>query len=249
VIVGGGPTGIEVASEISEFVDTLIPYYPKFVKNKVKVDIKILNSSDNFLPNFPSKLKKKVYNIFNKSKAPVSLVLDAKVLSMTSSSITLTNNKTIDYDVAIWAAGVSANVPQSNLKISESGRILVSPTLNVKDNKNVFAIGDVAEIEGVNLPQLAQVAVDESKICANNIAALMESNPLEPFNFKPKGFLLSLGHNNAAVSIKNTVIVGKFAWILWRYFYLYQMFGKGSKIKILFNWIINEFSPRDISKI
>jgi NADH dehydrogenase len=260
-VVGGGPTGIEIATEVSEFTDTLIPNYAIFKNKKTDIDIRILNASENFLPNFSSKLRKEVFNLFKSGKSPISLILNARAKEVLENRIILeridskspdnvsSEEKNIDFDIVIWAAGVAPNVPEGEFVRTLSGRILVMESLNIKNTDNVFAIGDVADFESTSLPQLAQTAVDESKICARNIYNLIVQKPLKPFVFKQKGLILSLGHNNAAISIGKNVFMGKIAWFLWRYFYLSQMFGKGSKIKILINWILNEFSPRDISKI
>ena len=271
-IVGGGPTGIEIATEISEFTDTLIPNYSIFKNKKTDIDIRILNASENFLPNFPKRLKKEVFNLFRLGKSPISLILNARAKEVLENKImledldpenldsehlgveSLDNNisqkeKSVDFDIAIWAAGVKANVSIIESNLTKTGRILVTDNLNIRGFDNVFAIGDVADFESTSLSQLAQTAVDESEVCARNIYNLITEKPLLPFVFKQKGLILSLGHNNAAISIGKSVFMGKFAWFLWRYFYLSQMFGRGSKAKILSNWILNEFSPRDISKI
>ncbi|MHB8442919.1 MAG: NAD(P)/FAD-dependent oxidoreductase [Patescibacteria group bacterium] len=260
-VVGGGPTGIEIATEVSEFTDTLIPNYAIFKNKKTDIDIRILNASENFLPNFSSKLRKEVFNLFKSGKSPISLILNARAKEVLENRIILesieaksldntsSEEKNVDFDIAIWAAGVTPNVPEGEFVRTLSRRILVTENLNIKNTDNVFAIGDVADFDSPSLPQLAQTAVDESEFCARNIYNLIVKKPLKPFVFKQKGLILSLGHNNAAISIGKNVFMGKIAWFLWRYFYLSQMFGKGSKIKILINWILNEFSPRDISKI
>ncbi len=256
-IVGGGPTGIEIATEISEFTDTLIPNYSIFKDKKSDIDIKILNASDNFLPNFSLRLKKEVFNLFRFGKSPISLILNARAKEVMKDRIILekldeessSKERSVDFDIAIWAAGVSPNIPGGDFELTKSGRILIGHNLNIKGIENVFAIGDVADTDDNSLPQLAQTAVDESETCARNIYNSIIKKPAVPFVLRQKGLILSLGHNNAAISIGKNIFMGKMAWFLWRYFYLSQMFGKGSKTKILLNWILNEFSPRDISKI
>ena len=256
-VVGGGPTGIEIATEVSEFTDTLIPNYSIFKNKKTDINIRILNASENFLPNFPNRLKKEVFNLFKFGKSPISLILNARAKEVLEGTIILENidnnvlseRKSVDFNIAIWAAGVKPNIPNGDFKLTKSGRILISQELNVVVADNVFAIGDIADFENTSLPQLAQTAVDESEVCARNIYNLITKKPLVVFVFKQRGLILSLGHNNAAISIGKSVFMGKIAWFLWRYFYLSQMFGKGSKAKILINWTLNEFSPRDISKI
>ena len=250
LIVGGGPTGIEVAVEISQLMDELLPYYTKLKRDFHKINIKILNSSANFLPGFPENIKKYVFDRMGKD-IPIDLLINSHVINVDKSSVYLDNGTSLNYDILIWSAGIIPNIPnfKDETEKSDSGRILTTKYLNLENFENVFAIGDVADIKDYTVPQLAQTAVDESKICSTNIYNLVFNKELVPFDLNQRGLLLSLGKRNAVAQIGKKIFIKKQAWVIWKFFYLSQMFGKGSKIKIIFNWIINEFSPPDISKI
>lgn len=250
LIVGGGATGVEAGVEISELMDELLPYYTKLKRSFHEINIKILNSSTNFLPGFPQKIKEYILENFGKN-IPIDLVLNAQVINVDNEYVYLEDQRNFKYDILVWSAGIKANVIKTdkNLKLSDNGRILTSKYLNVIDHCNIFAIGDVADIDEYSIPQLAQSATDEARVCAQNIYNMITKEALIPFIFHKKGLLLSLGKRNAIAQVGNKFLIKKKAWIIWKLFYLSQVFGKGSKIKIVLNWIINEFSPRDISKI
>ena len=110
-------------------------------------------------------------------------------------------------------------------------------------------MSDFKGIDGVSLPQLAQIAEEEGKVCAQNLYNSMKGSNIYPFEYNLKGLLLSLGHKNAVVSIKGVIITGKFAWILWKFIYLSLMFSTRSRFRVFVEWIYDQTSPRNISKI
>jgi len=253
MVVGGGATGIEIATEIVEFADRMKPFYENLKVLDTNIKVQILNSSEKFIPGFPDKVRKKILSILSRDDNNLSILLDAKVVKVDSSKVYLSDNRKIHYDLLVWAAGVKPNTPKINIDdIKIDQRIKVDKYFNIKPFKNIFAIGDVADfkdINGVSLPQLAQVAEEEAKICAENIYRISKKlDPVE-FEYKEKGLLLSLGRNNAIVSINKIVLTGKTAWILWKFIYLALMYGRGSRIRIVLRWILNSISKRDISRI
>lgn len=253
VVVGGGATGIEVATEISEFAEVLIPFYENLKINDTRVSIKILNSSEKFIPDFPEKVRKKIKSILSREDSSVKILTDAKVMRVSEEEVFITKNKKLKYDLLIWSAGVKPNVPESNIPDWDvKKRISVNEYFNIPGFDKIFAIGDVSDfkgIDGVSLPQLAQIAEEEGKACAQNLYNSMKGNNIYPFEYNLKGLLLSLGHKNAVVSIKGVIITGKFAWILWKFIYLSLMFSTRSRFRVFVEWIYDQTSPRNISKI
>ncbi len=253
MVVGGGATGIELATEIIEFTERMKPFYENLKILDTNIKVQILNASEKFIPGFPNKVRKKILSILSRDDTNLSILLDAKVVKIDSSNIYLSDKRKLGYDLLVWAAGVKPNTPKINIDdIKIDQRIKVDKYFNIKSFRNIFAIGDVADfkdINGVSLPQLAQVAQEEAKICAENIYRI--SKKLDPvaFEYKEKGLLISLGHNNAIVSLKNMLFTGKSAWVLWKFIYLGLMFGKGTRLKIISQWVANSLSPRNISKI
>jgi NADH dehydrogenase len=253
VIVGGGATGIELATEIVEFVERMKPFYENLKILDTKIKVEILNSSTKFIPNFPDKVRKKILSILSREDNDLSILLDSKVMKVDSSSVYLLDKRKLDYDLLVWAAGVKPNTPKINIdSVKTDERIKVDKYFNIKPFKNIFAIGDVADFKDINgnsLPQFAQIAEEEGKICAENIYRISKKLSPISFEYKGKGLLLSLGRNNAIVSLKNVIFTGKTAWILWKFIYLGLMFGKGTRLRVFSQWIINSLSPRNISKI
>ena len=246
IVVGGGPTGIEIATELSDLTDNLAPLYKSIKKENIKISI--FNATENFLNGFPDVLKKSVKNAFKKGR--ISLRLDAAVQKVEEATLVLKSGESAHFDLLIWAGGVLPNTPEMNLPSFDiTKRITVTDYLNLEGYEHIFAIGDVSDIKDHPVPQLAQVAIDEAKVCAYNILQSIEGKPLVKYRNSLKGFLLSLGRFNAASEVGSILFLGFTAWVLWKFFYLSMMFGKGSKIKILFDWFFDAFESRDLLKI
>ncbi len=246
IVVGGGPTGIEVATEVSDLTDSLVPLYRSVKKENIKISI--FNATENFLNGFPDVLKRSVKHALERGR--ISLRLDAAVQKVENGTLVLKSGESVHFDLLIWTGGVSPNTPKMNLPgFDITKRITVSQYLNLEGHECIFAIGDVSDIEDNPVPQLAQVAIDESKVCAYNILQSIEKKPLVKYRKNLKGFLLSLGRFNAASEVGSILFLGFPAWILWKFFYLSMMFGKGSKIKIVFDWFFDAFESRDLTKI
>jgi NADH dehydrogenase len=119
------------------------------------------------------------------------------------------------------------------------------------DHPNVFAIGDIASLAGPDgkpLPMLAQVAVKQGLLTGHNIKKLIHSKKLLSFSYKSKGTLASVGQWKAVADIYGMRFSGPFAWFLWRTVYLFKFFSHSKKIKIIVDWTMNIFYPRDITK-
>jgi NADH:ubiquinone reductase (H+-translocating) len=134
----------------------------------------------------------------------------------------------------------------------QKGRIEVTRELNSAEDHCVWAVGDCAAIplgDGQYAPPTAQHAVREAKLCAQNIVAAIEGQPLKPFTFKSLGSLASLGRRSAVAQVFGLKISGVLAWLLWRAVYLSKFPGLDRKIRILADWTMDNFLPRDITQV
>jgi NADH dehydrogenase len=250
VIVGGGATGVELAGEMSDyFYKTFSKFYPKEIISKVKIIL--IERGNELIPQFSPKLRKIALEVLRKKN--VEVILGKGVKEVGKDFIKLDDETIIKTKTIIWTAGVEPNLPEivGNIEKDSKGRLIVNEYLQVKNYDNVFALGDVCCFiqDQKPLPQLAQVAVREAKIVAKNIFNLIQNKPLGKFVYKHQGDLISVGRFFAIGEIKNFTFSGFFTWILWRGVYLSKMISNKDKIKILIDWLLDLFYPRDITEI
>jgi len=135
----------------------------------------------------------------------------------------------------------------------KSGRIFVSPTLQLNDFPEVFVAGDLACLQdketGQPYPMRAQFAARQGAAAADNIAGLINNEQPQEFFYKDKGFLVSLGQWQAVADLFGQVFSGRLAWWFYRTIYLFKLVGQRNKIKVALDWTVNLFLPRDISEL
>lgn len=250
VVVGGGATGVELAAELQEFLkETFSGYYaPEIIED---VSVILVERGGELLAPFGKKTREKSLKFLEKKG--VKVMLNTKVKEVTASEITFDSGETLFSESIIWVAGIKPadlRFDQPVLKDS-AGRIIVDEYLQLVNHKGVFALGDIASFKQKDavLPALAQVATKESKTVANNIKLLINEKNLQAFSYKHSGYLLSLGRWMAVGEIKNFNFSGRFTWWIWRTVYLSKLPSFRKKIEVVFDWTMNIFSPRDISKI
>jgi NADH dehydrogenase len=249
VIVGGGPTGVELALEMKDlFCNTFSKLYSKELIDKI--EIIIIEKNNDLVSNFNPKLRQKILNyILTKN---IKVIFNQAVKEINENYLILENGSKINTNTVIWTAGIKPNLPKilGNIEY-EKERIKVNEFLQVKNYKNVFAIGDCAYIIDKNgvVPQLAQSAVAEAQNTSLNIYNLINNKNLKQFEFQPSGYLISLGRFNATLQIKNFIISGFWIWILWKMVYLSKMISIQNKIKTFIDWLVDLFFPRNSSEI
>ncbi len=250
-IVGGGATGVEVAGEASDFFyKTFCKYYCQDIEAG-DVNLYIINRGPELLPQFNPYLRKKALQALTKKK--VQIKLNSGVTSIEKDHIRLSSGETLPVNNVIWTAGVKANPPKINQEIAtdSSRRLKVNQHLQIKDHPHIFALGDVASYEhqsGKPLPMLAQVAVQQAKTVADNIAASIQQKPLKSFKYHSKGELVSIGQWGALGHTLGVNWSGPIAWWLWRTVYLFKFISSSKKIKIAIDWTVNLFHHRDITR-
>ncbi|MCI5108409.1 MAG: FAD-dependent oxidoreductase [Candidatus Pacebacteria bacterium] len=229
VVVGAGPTGIEVACELEEFLhDTLCDkYYPDMCHDHLR--IVLIHSKDSILEQFHKKVRDFSMKILKKKR--IEIILSDRMAEYKDGKVTTDNGKVIDTNVLIWTAGVKAN---NNLFDGEVDNYL-------KTKEGIYVVGD-ASGKG---PMLAQKAVDEALYVTRSIRGEDD----RPYVFQKKGMLLSLGNWMAAGEVGGFVIRGRFAWWVWRTIYLFKFNSNRKRLRIAFEWTVNLFFPRDITAI
>jgi NADH dehydrogenase len=263
IIVGGGPTGVELAAELDEFVFQVAKSYYATALSAHEISITLIASSADLLPQFSPQVRSKALSVL--SKKGIGVLLNTTVSEVSAAGIS-TKSNFIPAGTIVWVAGVEASLPEmkGETHIHKSGRLMVNEYLEVEGHTEVFAIGDAAILptkEGqLPVPQLAQAAIQEAKIVAENISTLIK-NPsaysprtqtplvLKNFTYHSKGMLVSLGSWQAAGDIFGFHPSGPLMWFLWRTVYLFKFTPWRKRLSIVVEWTINLFSPRDISEI
>ena len=259
VIIGAGATGVELAAEMADwFFDT----FKKFYKDKVDCrDISVHLSTDglNVLPQFHPSLRARAALIL--AEKGIHLHFQSKAVRIEEKKVIFADDSEIETDTIIWAAGVTPEnlVTDVELKRDARNRIIVDGHMRVMDHQNIFALGDIAsytpsqsnqpaETAAQPLPMLAQVAVSEAKVVAENIWRTIKNRPLVTLKYRSRGDLVSLGTWQAVADIFGTRWSGPLAWFIWRTVYLMKFSSWSKRIRIAVDWTIDIFYPRDITK-
>ncbi|MXV38388.1 NAD(P)/FAD-dependent oxidoreductase [Flavobacteriaceae bacterium Ap0902] len=242
VIVGGGPTGVELAGAFAELKNHILPNdYPDLDIRRMHVHL--VQSGDHLLPGFSGKASKAAEDYL--LNMDVHLWLNTRVLNYDGKHVD-TNNKDFDATTLIWAAGVKGEIisglPESSI---EQNRYLVNTFNQVLGVEDIFAIGDVAcmktEENPRGHPMVAQPAIQQGKNLARNLNHIVSGRPMRPFKYHDKGSMATIGRNKAVADIGNMKLTGWFAWIIWMFVHLVSLVGFRNKMIALVNWVIQYF--------
>ena len=244
VIVGGGPTGVEMSGAIADMRRFVFPKdYPELDFSKMK--IYLLEGSPRTLAAMSEKSSHDSFEYLKKLNVIVRT--GTVVKNYDGSTVTMQNGETIESSMVIWAAGVKGNVPEGIDKsiIVRGNRITVDRYNKVKGTENIYAIGDVAYMETEKYPhghpQVASVAIAQGSSLAENLIKMGKNIPMKEFEYHDKGSLATVGRNLAVVDIPKPKLhlKGFFAWIFWMVLHLYLLLGVKNRIAVFFNWMYN----------
>ena len=245
VVVGGGPTGVELAAELVDLAQSYARAVRNCPINLLKVTL--YQSARSLLPMFDVRMQRVSQRILEGKG--VTIRLGVRVTSVEPGNITTDRDERITAGMVAWTAGVQPNsVAVEPVHLLDSrGRIPVTPYLTVAAFPRIFAIGDIASLADV--PQTAQAAVRQARTAAANLVAKIDRRSLTAFTFKKQGDLVSIGRWQAVARIHGVLFKGRFAWWLWRTIYLSKLIGFPSKLRVAVDWTLDLFYPRDISRL
>jgi NADH dehydrogenase len=250
VIVGGGPTGVELAAEMEELVkETFSRYYSKEIIEDVSITL--IQGGKELVPQFGPKAREKSLQTLKKKS--IEILLNTVVKEVGISYVVVNENTKIMTETIIWVAGIKPAEIKFSESVSQSpdGKLIVNEYLQLQNHKNIFALGDIALFKRDDsfLPALAQVAEKEAKIVAKNIWLLINNKNPEKFVYKNSGNLMSLGQWKAIGQFSNFTFSGHLAWFIWRTVYLSKLISFRKKVRVAVDWTMNLVSPRDISQL
>jgi len=251
VIVGGGYTGVEAATELHDLTQRfLVPRCRGLQPGDVS--LVLLEATQNILVGVDPKLAARARRKLERKG--IALRLGARVAKVGPGRVELAGGERIDAGLVIWTAGVRANPLTELLPVERNrvGRVLVTPELHLLGHPEVFAIGDNALVDKAppeQTLQVAPVALEQAKTAAENIARALSGRPLTRFEFKLQGMLVSLGMNDAVVNFMGLKFSGYFAWLFWNAVHLLKLVGVKKQLQVALDWSLATLFPRDISII
>ncbi len=250
VVVGGGPTGVELASEIRDLCDhVLLRRYPEVEASEVEVVL--VQSAADILPGWHPFIVQQASRQLEHLN--IRLLKGHRVTSVEPTAVTLADGTRMETRTCVWCAGVkpSALLASSGLPLHGSGRVSVDPDLRVKGHEDVFVLGDAAlcESAGKPLPPLGQVAFQQGSHSARSIVRLLKGRRPRPFRYLNYGALVSVGEHFAAIDLMGVRMSGFLAWIIWRMLYLVKLVGFSNKLRVVIDWTLDLLVERSISQI
>src|SRR5271154_5039518 len=253
IIAGGGFAGVEIAGALNDFARGILVDYPRVELDDFQIIL--VHSRDRILPELSETLAR--YALDRLRGRGVTFELETRVVNAQPGKVMLTGRE-IATDTLIWTAGTSPHplLKELPFELERRGAVLVDSTLKVKGQTETWALGDCASVTnaetGQTCPPTAQFAAREARTLARNLYAKQKGRSLTPFHFNSLGTLCLLGHQTACAEIivpyVNKVLrfSGPFAWLLWRGIYLSKLPGLERKIRVLVDWSIELFFPRDV---
>jgi len=244
VVVGGGPTGVELAGALAEMKKNVLPKdYPE--KDFSKLNVHLIEGSAHTL-NVMSDLAKKTSQKYLEDLG-VKVIVQTQVTDYDGDVVMLSSGEQIKTKNLIWAAGVSGNIPKgiSTEIITRGNRIIVNRHNQVENYDNVFALGDIAFMKTPKYPnshpQLASVALAQADVLAKNFKRMLKEKPLQEFEYHDKGSMATVGKHKAIVDLPSFSFKGRFAWFFWMFLHLMLILSVKNKFSIFINWMMSYF--------
>ena len=242
-VVGGGPTGVEMAGALAELKRG--PLSRDHEGAAKRIQIRLIEAGDRLLPSFHPKLSERTRR--DLTELGVTVLLSTKVSRVRSRKIEIKGSDAIPSDITIWAAGVTGEPVMNKLRLPiESGRITVEPTLQVSNYPSIWAIGDIAgfrDESGKFLPMVAPVAMQQARFVAEQIETLSHSQSQSPslknFRYRDKGSMATIGRHKAVVEVGRYRQTGAIAWFAWLWLHLFYLLGGRNKVGTMADWTWN----------
>lgn len=243
VIVGGGPTGVELAGALAEIKKGILPKdYPDLDTRRAQINL--IQGSDRILPAM-SKIASSKAEHFLESLG-VNVWKNIRVTDYDGKHVSTNTDTSFESETLVWAAGVKAACIEglnAEELLCRGGRLKVNEFHQVEGFKEIFAIGDVAQMETEAFPHghpmMAQPAMQQGENLGENLVRIVENKPLKPFVYKDKGSMATVGRNKAVVDLPKFKFQGVFAWFVWMFVHLYFLIGFRNRVVVFINWVYN----------
>lgn len=243
VIVGGGPTGVELAGALAEIKKGILPKdYPDLDTRKVQINL--IQSGNRILKEMSEQASEKAEDFLE--NLGVQVWKDTRVTGYDGKTVRTKTDLVFDAATMVWAAGVKAVsikglnaiellAPANRMKVNEFNQVL--------GLEAIFAIGDVACMLSDDMPEghpmVAQPAIQQGRHLGKNLLRMLKNKPMQPFAYKDRGSMATVGRNKAVVDLKHYKFQGIFAWFVWMFVHLFFLIGFRNRMVVFVNWVYN----------
>lgn len=252
VLVGGGPTGVELAGALSELKNHILERdYPTLSKRMMRVFL--IESKPRVLGVMSEEASAKAKKYLE--EMGVIIYNGVRVKSYDGELLTINDGRTIKTRNVLWAAGVAGEFPDGvpEDRVGGGRRIIVDDFNRVKGFQNIFSIGDVSATITETLPNgypgVAQVAIQQGRHLAKNLTAIVSGKPLKPFSYNDKGSLATIGKNLAVADLGRFKTQGFLAWLIWCFVHLLSLIGFKNRIVVFLGWVARYFSNNSSNRL
>lgn len=244
-LVGGGPTGVELAGAFAEMKKYILPKeYPEL--NLSNMNIVMFEASPRLLAGMSEKASANA--LIYLQKMGVDVRLNTRVEDYDGINLTIADGMNFATRTVVWAAGVIANsfTGLDSSLFERGNRVKVDRQNRIIDTKNIFVIGDQCYMETPAYPnghpQVAQTAIQQASLLASNIINIEKSRNLKDFEYRDKGSMATVGRNRAVADLKIAKLKGTLAWMMWSVVHLFSIFGLKNKVSVFIDWVWSYFT-------
>jgi NADH dehydrogenase len=245
VIIGGGPSGVEIAGALAEMNKYILPKdYPE-LKGK-RANIYLIEAADRLLSVMSVKSSEKAKKFLE--KAGIRVLINTKATGCDEYGVMTSDENRISTSLIIWTAGIMGNKVGglSPECLTKGNRLIVDRYCRVKGYENIYALGDISFMTEEKYPrghpQVAQVAIQQAKLLSANLRRKLKNKPPVEFRYKDLGTMATIGRNLAVVELPWVHFHGIFAWFVWMFVHLMSIVGVRNKLLIFFNWAWKYFT-------
>lgn len=255
VVAGGGFAGVELAGALNDFARGVLADYPNLKAEELRIIL--VHARDRILPELSEPLAR--YAQARMTERGVMFKLNTRLIDVRPGTVILSPAEEIRAQTLVWTTGTTPNPLLKTLRVEQDkrGAVVVDSTLRVMGQDTLWAVGDCAAVTDAKnrkpCPPTAQFALRQAKTLARNIHASLYGKTPKPFHFDSLGALCVVGHQTACAELtvpftrhKSVRFSGLLAWLMWRGVYLAKLPGLERKVRVLIDWIIELFFPRDI---
>lgn len=250
VVIGGGLVGVELFGELTAFMDEITRYYRGISRSDIHLHL--IEATSRIMPEIPGRLAEYSNRVLSR-RTGVSIRTNTPVLRISPGLVHLAG-ETIESSTIVLSAGITPSPIVAGLPVEKDqrGKVIVEATMRCKQHPEIWAAGDCASIpdpSGNPYPDLAQHAMREAKVLANNIYAAVNGRPLTEFSYKSKGLMASLGHHRGTATIMGIQLRGFIAWWVRRSYYLLVTPRLAERCRLVASWTIRLFFRPSLSKL